>query len=74
MNKQILLLLCCFSLCIATTTSAVDKSAYNELIVVNDSAKILETPVFAPKTWEKAIKAFDKARKRNPAKQKAKKH
>jgi outer membrane protein OmpA-like peptidoglycan-associated protein len=41
---------------------AVDRGAFDELGPVFDSAKVMEADVFAPKTWEKAAKAYDKAR------------
>lgn len=63
MKKLILLLILCFSLSTASIVSAIDKSAFDELVIVMDSAKILETPVFAPKTWGKAVNAFEKANK-----------
>ncbi len=63
MNKKILLLVCCISLVLTATTSALDRKAFDELVVIIDSAKILETPIFSPKTWEKATKAVDKAQK-----------
>ncbi len=63
MKNLLLPIFICLSIITVSSVRAVDNTAFKELIVVMDSAKILETPVFAPKTWEKAIKAFDKARK-----------
>lgn len=63
MNIRILLIAICFIVFSASIASAVDKSAFNELIVVMDSAKVMEAPVFAPRTWVKATKTFEKASK-----------
>ena len=49
------------SLFMAGTGSAVDRSGYDAVALLVDSAQILEAHVFAPKTWEKAQKAFSEA-------------
>ncbi len=63
MHNKTYLVAFCFFLFATSIVSAVDKTAFNELVTVMDSAKILETPIFSPKTWEKASKAFEKANK-----------
>ncbi|UCC44602.1 MAG: hypothetical protein JSU65_01345, partial [Candidatus Zixiibacteriota bacterium] len=40
---------------------AIDKSEFNEVTVLMDSARVLQADVFAPKTWEKAARAHQKA-------------
>ncbi len=47
----------------ATQVTAVDMSGYNELTDLIDSAKVLEAPVFSPRTWEKAMAEFEKAQR-----------
>lgn len=51
---------CCLLIC-SVSARAVDKSAYSELTHLMDSAKVLEADVFAPKTWEKAVKQYANA-------------
>ena len=50
----------CLLICVASAR-AVDRSGYEELTQLMDSAKVLEADVFAPKTWEKAVKQFANA-------------
>ena len=50
-------------LALAATGSAQGTSAFDELVTLRDSAKVIEAPVFAPKVWEKAQKKFDEAEK-----------
>ncbi|KAA3636685.1 MAG: hypothetical protein DWP97_02290, partial [Calditrichaeota bacterium] len=46
---------------VCTNSFALDRNAYDELSAVIDSAIVLETPVFAPKAWQKAQEYFKKA-------------
>jgi OOP family OmpA-OmpF porin len=43
------------------TARALDRSSFDELSQLMDSARLAEAPIFAPATWEKADKAFQKA-------------
>lgn len=51
---------CCL-LMSAAGASAVDQTRYDDLTRVMDSAKVLEADVFAPKTWERAVKQYANA-------------
>jgi len=44
-----------------TDVRAVDRIGYDALTVIMDSAKVKEAGVFAPKTWEKAVKKYAEA-------------
>ncbi len=48
-------------LIVSSSIHAVDRSEFDNLKPVKDSAVIMEAKIFAPKMWEKAIKAFNKA-------------
>jgi outer membrane protein OmpA-like peptidoglycan-associated protein len=43
---------------LAGAVSAVDRTGYDDLTAIMDSAKVKEAGVFAPKTWEKAVKKY----------------
>jgi len=43
------------------SANAVDRAGYDELTHIMDSAKTMEVAIFAPKTWEKAVKKFGDA-------------
>lgn len=61
--KRILLAAAC-ALTVGLSAAGVwstDRSGYAELIALMDSARVMETECFAPKTWEKAGKAFRRA-------------
>jgi outer membrane protein OmpA-like peptidoglycan-associated protein len=45
----------------ADRAGAVDRTGYDELTELIDSARVLEADVFAPKTWKKATEAYTKA-------------
>ena len=45
------------------TAWAVDKAGFTQLKAEMDAARLAEADVFAPKTWQKAIEAFEKAQK-----------
>ena len=64
MTRQIVSVFVVISLLMVMTglAGAVNRGAFDELGPVFDSAKVMEADVFAPKTWEKAAKAYDKAR------------
>jgi outer membrane protein OmpA-like peptidoglycan-associated protein len=59
--KLIIFVLFC-SVFIASNLLGSDTQAYNELISLRDSAKVLEADIFSPKNWEKATKSYEKAR------------
>ena len=59
----ILCTLCIFAVCLASAAVAADRSGYDRLVTDMDAARVAGADVFAPKTWEKAIEAFEKARK-----------
>ena len=42
---------------------AADRAGYDRLVTDMDAARLAGADVFAPKTWEKAIKAWEKAKK-----------
>lgn len=42
---------------------AIDRSGFEELVQLMDSARLVEADIFAPKTWQKATEAFAKAEK-----------
>ncbi len=46
----------------AAAAQAADRTGFDKLVVDMDAARLVEANVFAPKTWEKAIEAFEKAR------------
>ena len=48
---------------LAGNVSAQSVNAFDELVALRDSAKVLQAPVFAPKVWEKAHKKFVDAEK-----------
>ena len=48
---------------LASDAVAADRSGYDRLVADMDAALAAGADVFAPKTWEKAVKAFEKARK-----------
>lgn len=50
-------------LALAESTFAQGASAFDELVALRDSAKVLQAPVFSPKVWEKAQKKFTEAEK-----------
>ena len=52
----------CAVLLLLSGSQAADRTGYDELTHLMDSALVLEADVFAPGTWEKAQKAFEKAR------------
>jgi len=62
MKKQFLIM---FLLIFIGTSplSAIELEKYAELQTVMDSAKVLETEIYAPITWKKALKKFEQARK-----------
>ena len=42
---------------------ATDQTGFKKLEADMDAARLAEADIFAPKTWEKAIKAYEKSRK-----------
>jgi OOP family OmpA-OmpF porin len=64
MTRPTLLLsiLALFVLLLAPSAASLDRAAFDNLGPVFDSAKVMEADVFAPKTWQKAAEAYDKAR------------
>lgn len=55
------LLVCCLCMFAAGAASAVDRAGYDELTKIMDSAKVMRVEVFAPKSWEKAQRAYKDA-------------
>ena len=53
----------CLVVLASTTVLAADRSGYDRLVADMDAALVAGADVFAPKTWEKALKAFEKAKK-----------
>ncbi len=53
----------CLLLLSAVGVRAVDKTEYDALTKIVDSARVLEADVFAPRSWEKAMKEYDNASK-----------
>jgi len=49
------------TLLVAAGVSGQSLNSFDELVALRDSAKVLESPVFAPKVWEKAQKKFEEA-------------
>lgn len=60
--KLIIITLIC-SVIFSTNIMGADTQAYNELISLRDSAKVLEADIFSPNNWEKATKSYENARK-----------
>jgi len=54
---------CVLVVSLVSPAAAADRSGYDLLVKDMDAARQAGAPVFAPKTWEKAIEAFQKARK-----------
>lgn len=52
------------SLCLFTASRAatLDRSGFDDLTRIMDSGLVMEVDVFAPKTWEKTTKSFQKAK------------
>jgi len=64
MRRSIMFSVCLVLLLLTTGQAwAVDKAGFKALEVRMDAARLAETDIFAPKTWEKAIKAHQKAEK-----------
>jgi len=63
MNRMSKLVTFLLVLCCATAASAADNSGYDRLVLDMDAARMAGANTFAPKTWEKAVKAFVKAKK-----------
>ena len=62
-GKRYFVLTLLVGLAFAANGAAQGTSAFDELVTLRDSAKVLEAPVFAPKVWEKAHKKFVEAEK-----------
>ncbi|MCP4686133.1 MAG: OmpA family protein [bacterium] len=62
MKKTILGGLVAFFLMVGSgIAEAADRTGYDELTAIMDSAKVKEAGVFSPKTWEKAVKKYAEA-------------
>jgi outer membrane protein OmpA-like peptidoglycan-associated protein len=63
MKTQIFLLITCCFLFGAASASALDRTAFDELTTLMDSARVLEADVFAPKTFREAEQEYQNARR-----------
>ncbi len=61
MSYQRLIFVTIFCLMMAVPAVAIDRTGYNQLVELMDSAKIVEADVFSPKNWEKATRYYGEA-------------